>query len=116
MSMIYNLDIAKVDSVVEGGGAKTAMVSSLKTGRKTILKGLPENVELNKNTEINLNSSTNDYKNIDHLQIMQKDQDGNVTARENYERGENGMFKKQPQKQEKQAQKYPLTSDKTYSI
>ena len=47
---------------------------------------------------------------------MQKDQDGNVTARENYERGENGMFKKQPQKQEKQAQKYPLSSDKTYSM
>ena len=108
--MYYNMDIVKfvksdnkmmpTDENVKG--IHSIHVKSDKTGREYHINGIPTDLELNANTEISLCSSTKSYSDFDHLDIIQKDENGNITSQKSYNRTANGTYKENLPKAKKQ--------------
>ena len=117
MKQYYNMDITeRYDGMAaEGAKVQDVYVKSTKTGRKYSKQlTIPADVEINENTVIYLKSSTNEYNNLDRIDIAQKDEDKPARV---FLRSENGTYKeKLPDPNKKtNAPVYPV-SEKTYEI
>ncbi|MBP5399011.1 MAG: hypothetical protein J6Y53_01155 [Alphaproteobacteria bacterium] len=114
----YAIDKSKYAYAIDAddGVTQTVGVRSVYNGRTKRLTGLPKSLEVNPNTEFELCSSTKEYNNIDYLQVIQKDNDGNITKTENFERGADGKFKKAQPKSKSKERQYTLSDDRTYSL
>ncbi len=117
MARYDTMDIVELDGVaeLEGATVKNIFVKSKRTGRK-YNKPLvvPSEVEINANTEIQLMSSTNEYNNLDRIDIVQKEDDKPARV---FLRSENGTYKeKLPDPDKKTNTPVYTASEKTYNL
>ena len=119
MAQLYNMDIVKVTGVACDESTPNVQSVSIKSkinGReyKEPITIISADVDLN--TEIQLRSSTSSYGNLDNINIIKKDKDGNVVSEKSFNRTENGTYKENPKTNREKQAPYRLTRDTTYSM
>lgn len=101
MSVVKMMDIVMVDSVTKAkDGTQIAITTSIGDNAKRIIKGIPEDTELNNKTRIKMYSSTNDFDNIDCITVSQLDEKGRFYSnQQDYYKENDGQYRKYEENQ-----------------
>lgn len=95
MPVVKVMDVVRVDSVTKAeNGTQIATTTSVADNSRRIVRGIPNDVDLAGNTEINLKSSTNSFDDIDFISISHINEKGEYYGSQNFHKEENGQYKK----------------------
>lgn len=95
MPIVKMMDVVEVNSVAKAqDGTQIAITTSVADDSKRIIRGIPNDVDLNGKTEITLKSSTQSLENIDYISISHINEKGEYYGSQNFHKEENGQYKR----------------------